>query len=118
PADAIRSGEAIALLAGKALKVNSTAYIRHQGRLMRGAKHDRLTEYRLLGPDGALRHSRWYSRAEVLALRDSLAADGFTDKPPSAYHRRTVQAIIRRAEGEGLVSLADAAELAGVTIAA
>ena len=116
PVDAIRSGDAIALLAGKTLKTNSTAYIRHQGRLARGAKHGRLTEYRLLGPGGVLRHSRYYSCAEVLALRDSLERDGFT--PAAAPHRRAVQATVKRAESDGLVCLADAAQLAGVTVAA
>jgi hypothetical protein len=116
PADAIRAHEAIALLAGKRLQTNSTAYIRHQGRLARGAKHGRLTEYRLLGPGAVPRHSRYYSRAEVLALRDSLERDGFT--PAAAPHKRAVGAIIQRAEREGLISLEAGAELAGVTIAA
>jgi hypothetical protein len=111
PADAIRTGEAIALLAGKTLKQNSTAYIRHQGRLVRGAEQGRLTEYKL-GP----RRPRYWSRAEVLALRDSLGLDGFTDKPPSNYHRRTVQASVKRAERKGLIYIAEAAELRGVTI--
>jgi hypothetical protein len=113
PADAITTGEAIAILAGKPLLQNSRAYIRHQGRLVRGAKQGRLTEHKL-GPG----RPRYWSHAEVLALRDSLAADGFTAKPPSGYHARTVKATTRRAEQDGLVSLADAAELAGVTIAA
>ena len=109
PADAIRTSDAIELLAGKKLKTNSTAYIRHQGRLVRGAKQGRLSEYRLLGPDGVLRHSCWYSRAEVLALRDSLAGDGFT--PAATSSGRAVRAIIKRAERDGLVSLADGAKL-------
>lgn len=116
PADAIRTGDAIALLAGKALKVNSTAYIRHQARLARGGNRGRLTEYRLLRPDGTPRHPRYYSRAEVLALRDSLEHDGFTRA--AAPQRRAVQAILKRAEREGLVGVEAAAELAGVTVAA
>lgn len=116
PADAIRTRDAIALLAGKALKQNSTAYIRHQARLARGAEHGRLTAYRLLGPGGVLRHSRYYSRAEVLELRDSLERDGFT--AAAATQRRAVQAVVKRAEREGLISLSAAAELAGVTTAA
>lgn len=118
PADAVRTGEAIAILAGKKLRPNSTAYIRHQARLARSVKHGRLTEYRLLGPAGAPGRVRHYSRAEVLALRDALARDGFTAAAPSAYQQRTVQAIIKRAEREGLVPLATAANLAGVTEAA
>jgi hypothetical protein len=113
PSDAIRTGEAIALLAGKTLTQNSTAYIRHQGRLVRSAKHGRLTEYKL-GPG----RPRYWSRTEVLALRDSLASDGFTDKPPSNYHRRTVEAIVKRAERDGLITIKVSAELAGVTIGA
>lgn len=116
PADAITSGEAIALLAGKTLTVNTTAYIRHQARLARSATHGRLTEYRLLGPGGVLRHSRYYSRAEVLALRDSLAEVGLTTAATS--QRRAVQAVVKRAERGGLIGLAAAAELAGVGIAA
>jgi hypothetical protein len=119
PADAIRTGEAIELLAGKKLRQGTTAYIRHQARLARSVKRGRLTEYRRLGPGGVPhRHPRYYSRAEVLALRVSLERDGFTAASPSAYQRRTVQAITRRAEDEGLIRLDAAAELAGVTIAA
>ena len=113
PLDAIRTGEAIALLAGKPIQQNSTAYIRHQGRLVRAAKQGRLTEYKL-GPG----RPRCWSQAEVVALRDSLAGDGFTAKAPANYHRRTVQATVKRAEQDGLVSIAEAAELAGVTVAA
>ncbi len=116
PADAIKASEAIALLAGKTLKTNTTAYIRHQARLARAAMHGRLTEYRLLGPGGASRHPRFYSRVEVLALRDSLKRDGFTTA--AASQRRAVTVIVKRGEREGLISLETAAELAGVTPAA
>ena len=112
PADAIRTGEAIALLAGKPLTQNSRAYVRHQARLVRGAKQGRLTAY------GAPRSPRYWSGAEVLALRDSLERDGFTAKPPSGHHARTVRATTSRAELDGLVGLVDAAKLAGVTPAA
>ncbi len=119
PADAISTGEAIAVLADRTLKPPSrahpaaTAYVRHQQRLVRGAEQGSLTEYKL-GP----RRPRYWSRAEVLALRDRLAAEGFTDKPPVNYHRRTVEAIVKRAERDGLVSVEASAKLAGVTIGA
>jgi hypothetical protein len=116
PADAVRTGEAIAILAGKKLRTNSTAYIRHQARLVRSAERGWLTK--LISPAGTPGRVRYYSRAEVLALRDRLANDGFTAAAPSAYQRRTVQAIIKRGEREGLVPLATAAKLAGVTEAA
>jgi hypothetical protein len=116
PADAIRSRDAIALLAGKSLKANSTPYIRHQARLMRAARRGQLTEYRLAGPSGKARHLRYYSRVEVLALRARLDRDGFTTAAASAT--RTVRAIVKRAELEGLIPLAAAAELAGVGKAA
>lgn len=103
--DLIRAGEAVAILAGKPLSCETTAYDRHRQRL-EAARGERLTGYTLPGQ----RESR-YSRREVQALKRALDEEGIT--PRRTTPSRAVAAAGKRAERLGLISTAAVVEMTG-----
>lgn len=93
PEDPILTGEAVSILAGRPTRWGTERYERKVRALYRAAKRGNPVRY--VTPGG---HLRW-SRAEVEALRDQLAADGIGTGSSTPQTRLKAQRDRHAAEG-------------------
>jgi hypothetical protein len=104
PADPIRQGEAIMILAGRCVSSASTAYNRQQMRLLAAVSRGTITRYVIADRPHAAR----YSRTEVESLRAQWCEQGDSSRTTPKQRRADRLAALER---QGLVSARRAREV-------